>query len=687
MKHVLFEGIFDSESKLEKKYRVGLERLERINRVIEGVEDGLNALGDIDDEESAEGVSLRAQLEADLDEFEQARDKLEAELEALEQQIDQENLRNKDSVYSNDEDRELADDDSDDEDSNDADTDKNRQGSSHGNKGKEDNGTKEGEDGKTEGDSSKEGEDGKDGKDGKDPKLGASNRHGGGGTSDQSSGSENSSISDAAGGSNKASNNSNGSATGNDTDDTGAGGSAKNKSKKGKGNSTADGTEGEDGEDGADGEGDDEYDDKANDLEDDNDNTDPDDEDADEGEDEDDSNTLASSDHSGGRGGYGSGGGSSGEAVKLPFNMGPQKQQASSGGGGGSERDATFEELLAILRRLKGRDRLGAQDGIKKVIADRLASAATIDSGDTSDLSGTEASTTEALTEGILADSNSIIDVSPEAFSNAVNDALSRAIRAKGAIRTVPLAKRINISKLNDRDIQELAAENRAAQMTDPIFADQKEVERIKARRRANTRNAKPFRDFMKDLERVILDQIELVKQEYQTWQRPNRRVAGGAPEVRMGTETRTANQETIPILNIYVDQSGSWSEEDLKYSRSILREFAELQEDGLLEMNVLYFANFVHADPGAARAEGGTSALPDILDNIVNTKANNVVIITDDDLSRQGRDRMIDTHDNRHIVVDGGVWWLYDCTRLPDSWGPEHLRGKEFNGEYLIGM
>ncbi len=74
-------------------------------------------------------------------------------------------------------------------------------------------------------------------------------------------------------------------------------------------------------------------------------------------------------------------------------------------------------------------------------------------------------------------------------------------------------------------------------------------------------------------------------------------------------------------------------------------------EEHGDIDANLWYFADIVGKSP---RGLGGsTEACPIILENIVKTGANNVVLITDDDMDHQGRPNAMQS---KKLTVDGCV-------------------------------
>ena len=111
-----------------------------------------------------------------------------------------------------------------------------------------------------------------------------------------------------------------------------------------------------------------------------------------------------------------------------------------------------------------------------------------------------------------------------------------------------------------------------------------------------------------------------------------------------MFTLTNQVGREAIGVLNNYVDE-------------------------GLIDIDVYYFANHIHSTPEPARAEGGTGAGREILQHIIDTEPTNVVVMTDADMNYQ--------FDNApYVTVPGAVWYMFkdsDCDNME-----KHLQGDE---------
>ena len=129
--------------------------------------------------------------------------------------------------------------------------------------------------------------------------------------------------------------------------------------------------------------------------------------------------------------------------------------------------------------------------------------------------------------------------------------------------------------------------------------------------------------------------------------------------------------EKNIPLINVYHDNSGSFSDE--RKTAAAFKAIESLNQyvrDGDIEIKLYYFANRVGDERGTVG--GGTYGTP-ILDHIEQTKPTNVIVITDSDIS-----------DCRRVVkVPGAVWMLFYDARSENLM--EHLKGKRQNKYYDI--
>lgn len=113
------------------------------------------------------------------------------------------------------------------------------------------------------------------------------------------------------------------------------------------------------------------------------------------------------------------------------------------------------------------------------------------------------------------------------------------------------------------------------------------------------------------------------------------------------------AERRTIPIINVYWDESGSLRPNEIKQGRNALSKLLKLEQRKKIKVKNYWFADNVVNSP--EDAYGGTGAFPSILEHIQATKATNVIIFTDSDFNYQTKFNSISP-----IKINGCVWWIW---------------------------
>ena len=129
--------------------------------------------------------------------------------------------------------------------------------------------------------------------------------------------------------------------------------------------------------------------------------------------------------------------------------------------------------------------------------------------------------------------------------------------------------------------------------------------------------------------------------------------------------------EKNIPLINVYHDNSGSFSDE--RKTAAAFKAIESLNQyvrDGDIEIKLYYFADRVSESKN--NAGGGTRGTP-IQDHIEATKPTNVIIITDSDISDC----------SRVVKVPGAVWMLFYDSRSQNVM--DHIKGKRQNKYYDI--
>ena len=174
--------------------------------------------------------------------------------------------------------------------------------------------------------------------------------------------------------------------------------------------------------------------------------------------------------------------------------------------------------------------------------------------------------------------------------------------------------------------------------------------ERIKS---SNKKEIKKFdgnlATFKTDLEKLIASQIKRVKQ--LTWKASDPRFEGTGM-FRRGKLRRDSIKK--PLLIVYVDQSGSWGDSDIRRAMNAVSGLREFEKKGLLKLEVKYFADYVST---SSSISGSTRALPEILKDIrAEQQYNpliNVAVFTDGDFDNQCKFE-------GQLRISGGVWFIF---------------------------
>lgn len=201
----------------------------------------------------------------------------------------------------------------------------------------------------------------------------------------------------------------------------------------------------------------------------------------------------------------------------------------------------------------------------------------------------------------------------------------------------------------------------------DSAKAKQKEVSDARARKEASFRN-NPLNKFVSSLNGFIEKEIEYVRD--RTWKKLNPTYANTGI---MKQGITSSAMRTVPLVQVYYDRSGSWDgvpqkEEIGKRGIDSLQKYVR---EGLLKVEKYYFDTRVSKSPD--NMGGGTYGEP-ILENIKQTKPDNVIVITDNDI----------TDCTESVTVPGAVWFLF-VDGVSENL-KQHLSGKRLTKSFEIG-
>lgn len=224
------------------------------------------------------------------------------------------------------------------------------------------------------------------------------------------------------------------------------------------------------------------------------------------------------------------------------------------------------------------------------------------------------------------------------------------------------LAKRVaRIKKAfeDEKQKQDIINDNTAAIRKEKASKEARNIDRV---RRSG------ISKFKLSLNHFIANQVE--EEDVDTYARENPTYADEGEFILPGRIRR--EEKHIPIINVYWDISGSFQDpKKTEGARSAIATLNQYVRNGDIEIHVYYFADRVSDTPRSAG--GGTNARP-VVDHIIQTKPDNVIIVTDSDTTNQTIPS---------VQVPGAVWMLfYDGRSLALM---DHVKGKKENKYFDI--
>lgn len=186
-----------------------------------------------------------------------------------------------------------------------------------------------------------------------------------------------------------------------------------------------------------------------------------------------------------------------------------------------------------------------------------------------------------------------------------------------------------------------------------------------KAAKDAQKYRSSPLTKFTESLNKFIKDAVARARNN--SWAHINKKYVNSGL-LRPGQSYSARGN--VPLINVYFDRSGSWDKEKTLKGQEAIATLNRYVIRGEIKLNLYYFNTQIGSvDMGGS---GGTRGEP-ILQHILQTKPNNVIVLTDDDIS-DCRTR---------VVIPGGVWYLWygtDHNQIAD-----YLSGKQLTKEFRI--
>ena len=356
--------------------------------------------------------------------------------------------------------------------------------------------------------------------------------------------------------------------------------------------------------------------------------------------------------------------------IKDPFADEEDIPDLNLGGGTQEPRDATLKDIIKQLKGLSSEGKRGALAALQDIINSRKP-------------------TTESLTEAV----KGVREMTDDEFGDYINDTYDlidqvEVLDYEDAEELKKKKAKVGQWSTDPKTLKELEAEDDVAL--------EKDFRKEKAREKENAKYTKDkvgtLDEFKLNFYNAIKHQVEMVIQEYQSYNEINAEYE--SEDVIMKADlTQEIPEEVIPVIDIYFDVSGSWYPEDIEVGKKAIATVKEFEDAGEIKINIFYFGDAVSSDYETAHRYGnaGTTAWRKILQNIKATGAQNVLVMTDDDIERIGQIGKTNlTYAQYGAIsgptckVDGCVWFLWKNGEASPSC-VDHLIGRQGNYQYAF--
>lgn len=309
-------------------------------------------------------------------------------------------------------------------------------------------------------------------------------------------------------------------------------------------------------------------------------------------------------------------------------------------------RDPTVDEIVKQLSKLEGEAKRGAIAGLTDLINKNK-----------------NESLAEAFSKGIR-------EFSDEEWDDLNDETIDKINKIK-QITTIDDVEgrkaKVKSWANNQVSRQELSDEESQNAQHDVLQRRAKEQELDKYN------NLAGIKDFEIDFEGCIRDQVEMVMQDYLTYDEINPEYE--LEDVIMKAEVqRMMPDEAIPTIAVFFDKSGSCSSAIPTLNNAIATVKKKYVDTGMCKLDLYYFGDRVAYNDANAYVGGSTMAWPHIIETIKQGDYNNVIVMSDDDIGNQN-------NHGESYTVTGCVWWLWvNGIRAPKC--VKELRGMQHNFE-----
>ena len=263
--------------------------------------------------------------------------------------------------------------------------------------------------------------------------------------------------------------------------------------------------------------------------------------------------------------------------------------------------DISVKDLINRLKQLDSESKQGAIAGIKDLLPSKL-------NQDTSNESLWHSRKKYILKESTTKNLRQMSDIEFGTLINSTLDMIDEVVKVNYSKDTPERDKAIQ-ELSTDIDLKRELSKEITATVPGRKFGQHGGLQ-ANDREHEKYTNYRSISAFFKDLYDTIKSKVDLVLQQYQSYEEPN--LEYDDPNLLVKTDIiRQIPKEDIPILDLYFDVSGSWTQdkEAIRIGNEAVASLVQFKNQGLLELNIFYFANHVHADRASAETEGGTNA------------------------------------------------------------------------------
>jgi hypothetical protein len=329
------------------------------------------------------------------------------------------------------------------------------------------------------------------------------------------------------------------------------------------------------------------------------------------------------------------------------------------------DQETVFEAAKRILSTLAGEAKRGAAEGLKDLLSKRGFSESLSRSSLQEDIKKTLSRMTEKEFNDELASTMDLVDEILEVEYS--DDLEARIAEIKRDISSA--TTRMELEKEDTEHTKDERAIARANERENAKYKSIKGLPGLEA--------------FRANLHRTVKEQVIAMEDDVETWAALDRRHEDDPSIIKKGyVKDDVFEDDGIPTINVYFDQSGSWSNGDIEIGKRAISVINDFHEKGEIKLQIFYMsAGGIFTSAAAARADGRAEGWRAALDHIKASKVKNVIILSDDDLdSFEWSNRP--TGNNGVTRIDGCVWWLWKDSSVSKK-ALKELIGRSGNFQY----